>query len=128
INPFQVSNPSDVATPTGNYNLSGGALNTDGNLVIGIQGPGVFKVTGGAATTNIGQGYTDLTGAKEGGIYLRALPDNATPVRHVDLTVDGTATLIAEITGPTHTTLRAHGDVVIGGGTTLEVFPTSVPA
>ncbi len=131
VNTATISNPGDVATPSGTYNLSGGSLNTDGNLVVGIQGPGIFKVTGGAATTNIGQGYTDLTGAKEGGIYFAALPENATPQRHVDITVSGTAKLIAEITGPAHTALRAHGNVVIDpspAATTLEVVATNVPA
>lgn len=88
---------------TGVMNVSGTAhVSTGGDLGIGQYGTGTLKVTGGGASIS----------AKD--VFIQKFQGSA-------------GTLIAEITGPTQTSINASESVTINGGT-FQVVPTAVPA
>ena len=88
---------------TGVMNVGGTAhVSTGGDLSIGQYGTGTLKVTGGAASVSAQNVFVQK---KDG----------------------STGTLIAEITGATHTAIKASESVTINGGT-FQVLPTAVPA
>ncbi len=111
------------AAPTGLLKLSGGTFKTDGNVFVGKQGKGTLHIVGGAASVEIGLGYTDGDGAAQGGLYFSTDPTGI----YAEASL-GQSTLIAEIVGSTLTTLNVHGDVAFGAGSKFQVVPTTIPA
>jgi T5SS/PEP-CTERM-associated repeat protein len=92
-----------LAGSTGTMNVGGTAVvKTGADLGIGQYGDGTLRITGGAASVQ----------ARD--VFVQKFAGSAGRV-------------VAEVTGLTHTTVRATGDVTINGGT-LEVVSTAVPA
>jgi hypothetical protein len=92
-----------LQTSTGVMDVSGNAIITTGaDLGIGQYGNGTLKVTGGAATITANDVYVQKFAGSKG-------------------------TLIAEITGPTHTAIKANNNVTINGGL-FQILPTAIPA
>ena len=81
-----------------------------------ISGPGEFESTGDLFLGSAGPGSMQVTGP------------SATVVVGGKLEVGGTGKFEAVIRGPTHTTVKALGDVVHNPGDTLAVSFVSVPA
>jgi hypothetical protein len=91
-----------LQTAVGVMNVSGAAhISTGADLGIGQYGNGTLKVTGGAASIQANDVYVQKFAGSKG-------------------------TVIAEITGATHTSINANNNVTINGGT-FQVLPTAVP-
>lgn len=129
-NPSQTGNPGPR---TGTINLTGGVLQGSGHFAIGNRvGTGTVNVSGGAiamtgdasgsGTIFVGRGYQwdGQTGAGAA-TSLRVTGDDAVIIANggFDMNSSGVAsssTLIAEITGATHTTIKVGGDALIANG------------
>ena len=122
----------DMSTPgvrTGVMNLTGGYIQTDEHFAIGNRrGSGSVNISGGflAATGDsdssifIGRGMNSSPG-NGGQTELRVTGDQATIIANGGLfmntdDVATSSTLIAEITGATHTPIRVVGDAEIANG------------
>ena len=113
----------------GILNLSGGFIQTAGHLAIGNRrGTGTVNVSGGvfAATGGgdnsiyIGRGYQSNPGTGAATV-LRVVGDDSTIVANGSLLMNPdevaqSSTLVAQITGPTHTTIKVSGDADIRNG------------
>jgi hypothetical protein len=115
----------------GTVNFTGGVIQTSGHFALGNRsGSGTVNVSGGALTTSgdddgniyIGRGmnWEGMTGAG-GPTELRVTGDESIIVATGSLlmnleNVASTSTLVAEITGPTHTTIQVAGDADITNG------------
>ena len=130
--PDQIDNPGPR---TGTINISGGVLqiadsfaigNRSGTGSVNISG-GVLSVTGGGADNGniyVGRG-ADWAGEPSGSggpVSLRVTGDDSTIIADGSFLMNTfdvavSSTLIAEITGTTHTTIRVTGDADITNGT-----------
>lgn len=115
----------------GTINLTGGVIQGAGHLAIGNRnGTGAVNISGGAlaltgdqngtGTIFVGRGMNWLPG-EGGATSLRVKGDDAMIVASggFDMNSSGVAsssTLIAEITGTTHTTIKVTGDANIANG------------
>ena len=129
--PDQVGNPGPR---TGIINITGGIMqvadsfaigNRSGTGTVNISG-GVLSVTGGSATNGniyVGRG-ADWEGEPSGSggpVSLRVTGDDSTIIADGNFLMNTfdvalSSTLIAEITGTTHTTIRVTGDADITNG------------
>jgi hypothetical protein len=116
----------------GTINLSGGVIQGAGFFAIGNRrGTGIVNISGGALAINnvadgaiiVGRGLDsgDIVG-QGGPTSLRVTGDDAIIIANgnFDMNSSGVAvssTLIAEITGPTHTTIKVGGDALLANGT-----------
>jgi len=112
----------------GYFNLSGGVVQGSGHLAMGNRyGTGAAVISGGALTVKndifVGRGYQfDGYPVGFGGpTSLRVIGDDATIIADGNFTMRNndialTSTLIAEITGSTHTTIKVSGDADISRG------------
>ena len=115
----------------GTVNLTGGVMQVAGYFSIGNRiGTGTVSISGGAlAVTNaadgaivVGRGYESGTLVGQGGpTSLRVTGDDAIIIANgnFDMNSSGVAsssTLIAEITGATHTTIKVGGDALLANG------------
>jgi T5SS/PEP-CTERM-associated repeat protein len=125
---------SGVAGPrTGIINLTGGVIQSAGHLAISNRrGTGTVNVSGGALALTggvsdgaiiIGRGmdWNDSPGTG-GPTELRVTGDDSVIIANgnLEMNLNGVAsssTLTAEITGPTHTTIKVAGDALISNGT-----------
>lgn len=122
----------DVGIPgprTGTINLSGGFMQTADNLAIGNRrGNGQVNISGGVLAASgrpdssiiIGRGADTSPGAG-GDNTLRIIGDDALIVATGSLLMDpnnavNSATLVAEITGKTHSTIYVAGDADVSRG------------
>lgn len=124
-----------VAGPrTGTINLTGGVIRVHDHLGIGNRkGTGTVNISGGALSAT---GITDSTiyigrgmdwGPGQGGpVAMRVTGDDAIIIANGNLDINtsqvaSSATLISEITGPTHSPIRVTGNAAIGAGAILKV-------
>lgn len=131
------STPEQVGIPgprTGTINLTGGVIQGAGHFAIGNRvGAGIVNVSGGAlamtgdvngtGTIFVGRGFQwdGQTGAGAA-TSLRVTGDDGIIVANggFDMNSSGVAissTLVAEITGSTHSTIKVTGDALIANGT-----------
>jgi hypothetical protein len=129
--------PDQASTPgprTGTINLSGGVIHGKGHLAIGNRvGSGVVNVSGGAlamtgdingtGTIFVGRGNDwDLEPPGVGGATtFRVIGDDAVIAANgsfimKQFDVASSATLVAQITGPTHSPINVSGDADISRG------------
>ncbi|MBA4107302.1 MAG: hypothetical protein C0485_16270 [Pirellula sp.] len=116
---------------TGTVNLTGGVIQVAGYLAIGNRiGTGTVNISGGALAVDnaadgaivIGRGYQSEALIGQGGATsLRVTGDDAIIIANgnFDMNSSGVAsssTLIAEITGATHTTIKVGGDALLANG------------
>ncbi len=124
--------PDQIGTPgprTGTINLTGGVIQVAEHVGIGNRnGTGVVNVSGGAlaltgrdfSTLFVGRGMD--WGVGEGGpTTLRVTGDDAIIAVNGEFQmnpnlVSTASTLVAEITGPTHTTIQVAGNASIANG------------
>jgi fibronectin-binding autotransporter adhesin len=124
--------PGQAGTPgprTGTINLTGGVIRVAGHMGIGNRkGTGTVSVSGGAlslsgsgdSTLYVGRGMD--WGANQGGpTTLRVTGDDAIIIANGDLNmntslVSTSSTLVAEITGPTHTAIKVGGNALLTNG------------
>ncbi len=122
----------DPGPRIGTINLSGGVIQGAGYFAIGNRrGTGIVNISGGVlAINNVGDG-TILVGrgldsgdiiGQGGPTSLRVTGDDAIVIANgnFDMNSSGVAsssTLIAEITGATHTTIKVGGDALLANGT-----------
>ena len=124
-----------VAGPRqGTINLTGGVIRVHDHMGIGNRkGSGTVSISGGAlsatgiadSTIYVGRGM-DWSVGQGGPVALRVTGDDAIIIANgrFDMNtslVASTATLIAEITGSTHTPIRVTGNADIGAGSILKV-------
>jgi T5SS/PEP-CTERM-associated repeat protein len=124
---------TDIEGPrTGTINLTGGVMQGAGHLAIGNRvGGGAVNVSGGALALTasvadgsiiIGRGMDwDTMPGAGGETALRVIGDDSTIVANGSLLmntadVQSSSTLIARITGPTHTPIKVAGNADIGNG------------
>lgn len=117
----------------GTINLTGGVLQSAGYLAIGNRvGGGVVNVSGGALAITgsvtdgsivIGRGmnWESEPPGSGGATTLRVIGDDSTIIANGSLLmntadVHSSSTLIADITGPTHTPIKVAGNAEIGNG------------
>jgi hypothetical protein len=122
-----------VAGPrVGTINLTGGVMQAAGHLAIGNRvGGGVVNISGGALALTgdddgaiiIGRGmnWAEEPPGVGGATTLRVIGDDSTIVANGNLEmniddVHSSSTLVARITGPTHTSIKVAGDAIIGNG------------
>ena len=124
--------PEQAGTPgprTGTINLTGGVIRVSDHMGIGNRnGTGTVNVSGGALTLTGNPGSTLYVGrgmdwgANQGGpTTLRVTGDDAIIVANGNLDmntslVSTSSTLVAEITGPTHTPISVTGNALIANG------------
>jgi T5SS/PEP-CTERM-associated repeat protein len=116
---------------TGTVNLTGGVIQVAGYFSIGNRiGTGTVNISGGALAVDnaadgaivVGRGYESGALIGQGGpTSLRVTGDDAIIIANgnFDMNSSGVAsssTLIAEITGPTHTTIKVGGDALLANG------------
>jgi T5SS/PEP-CTERM-associated repeat protein len=117
---------------TGTINLTGGVIQGAGHLAISNRrGTGTVNVSGGALALTgavgdgaiiIGRGADwDGNPGTGGPTELRVTGDDAIVIANgnLEMNLNGistTSTLVAEITGTTHTTIKVAGDALIGNG------------
>jgi hypothetical protein len=126
---------SGVSGPRqGTINLTGGVIRVHDHMGIGNRkGSGTVNISGGALLAN---GIADSTiylgrgmdwGAGQGGpVTMRVTGDDAIIAANGNFVMNtsqvaSSATLIAEITGSTHTPIRVTGNADIGTGSILKV-------
>ncbi|HEX2477288.1 MAG TPA: hypothetical protein VHK01_21205 [Lacipirellulaceae bacterium] len=125
---------SDIVGPrVGTINLTGGVMQAAGHLAIGNRvGGGVVTISGGALalTADVGDGsiiigrgmnWEDMPGVG-GATTLRVTGDDSTIIANGSLLmnpvdVHTSSTLVARITGPTHTPIKVAGNAEIANGT-----------
>lgn len=116
---------------SGTVNLTGGVMQIAGYFAIGNRiGTGTVNISGGAlAVNNVGDGAIVVGRGLDSGALvgqggpasLRVTGDDAIIIANgnFDMNSSGVAsssTLIAEITGPTHTTIKVGGDALLANG------------
>ncbi len=120
---------STAGPRTGVMDITGGFIQTAGSLAIGNRrGTGTVNISGGAVAATgspdsniyIGRG-ADSSPGTGGDTTLRITGADATVIANGSLimnpeNVSPSSTLIAEITGPTHTPIRVVGDADIQNG------------
>ena len=114
----------------GTVNLTSGTIQTAGHLAIGNRrGTGTLNVSGGvvAATGGetssifVGRGADTAIGAG-GPVAMRVTGDDAIIIANGDFIMNASeaavsSTLVAELTGPTHTSVQVSGSADIANGT-----------
>jgi hypothetical protein len=124
--------PDQLGTPgprTGTINLSGGVIQVADHVGIGNRrGTGTVNVSGGALVATGGAGSTIYVGRGmdtspgDGGVTeLRVTGSDGVVVANGALSMNtsmasSSSTLIAEITGASHTTIKVAGDALISNG------------
>jgi hypothetical protein len=129
-------NPGQSGEPgprVGTINLTGGVIQASGHVAIGNRvGGGAVVVSGGAlAATGDGNGtgtifvgrgmdWSGFPGEGEPAEF-RVIGDDGIVVANGDFSMNPenvaeTSTLVAEITGPSHTPIRVTGNALIGNG------------
>lgn len=109
------------AGSSGTYNLSGGSLTVDGDMVIGNQGAATFKVTSGASSVQIGTGYWFDTAWASTGSRAQKTTGAGFQLREGNLTIGDNGTVIAEITNGHFAGINVHGNVALDGDLQLSV-------